>query len=120
MPRVINRGDEWDDDSDLGEDDDSPDFGDDEPMIPCPYCGVDIHDETERCSHCGQYISKRTRLTSASPGGSSSAWWCACTWTTAGTSGGELMRLPEVAWPEHPDNDSRSADLDFHAAPLHC
>ena len=58
MSRVFNRGEEWDDDSDLGEDDDSPDFGDDEPMIPCPYCGVDIHDETERCPHCGQYISK--------------------------------------------------------------
>jgi hypothetical protein len=58
MSRVIDRGDEWDDDSDLSEDDDFADFGDDEPIIPCPYCGVDIHDETERCPHCGQYISK--------------------------------------------------------------
>jgi hypothetical protein len=56
MPRVIDQGHDWDDDSDDG--DDSPDFGDDEPMIPCPYCRVDIHDETERCPHCGQYISK--------------------------------------------------------------
>ena len=52
MPRLINRDEDWDDDSDRDEDADFPDFGDDEPMIPCPHCGLDIHDEAERCPHC--------------------------------------------------------------------
>jgi hypothetical protein len=67
MPRLINHDDDWDDDSE----DDYPDFGDDEPMIPCPYCGMDIHDESERCPHC------------------ESASCFACTWSIDGTSGGK-------------------------------
>ena len=65
MPRLINHDDEWDDDSD----DDYPDFGDDEPMIPCPYCGIDIHDESERCPHCERYISNEDAPTVRKP------WW---------------------------------------------
>ncbi len=58
MPRVIDHRDDRDDDYDDDDDDGAPDFGDDEPMIPCPYCGVDFHDETERCPQCGHYVSK--------------------------------------------------------------
>jgi hypothetical protein len=65
VPRLIDRDDDWDDDSD----DDYPDFGDDEPMIPCPNCGMDIHDESERCPHCERYISKEDAPTDRKP------WW---------------------------------------------
>ena len=59
------------------------------PIIPCPYCGAEIHDETERCPHCEHYISKEDAPPRASHGGSSSAWSFACTSSTDGTSGGE-------------------------------
>jgi hypothetical protein len=65
MPRLINHDDDWDDDSD----DDYPDFGDDEAMIPCPYCGMDIHDESERCPHCERFISTEDAPTARKP------WW---------------------------------------------
>jgi hypothetical protein len=59
VPRLQDRDDDGDDDSDLDDDDDdAPEFGDDEPIIPCPYCGAAIHDESERCHHCGQYLSQ--------------------------------------------------------------
>jgi hypothetical protein len=69
MPRLINRDEDWDEDSDPDEDDDVPDFGDDEPMIPCPHCGLDVHDEAERCPHCEQYISKEDAPPVRKP------WW---------------------------------------------
>lgn len=37
--------------SGLGEEDE------DEPTIPCPYCGQHIHEESQRCPHCENYIS---------------------------------------------------------------
>jgi hypothetical protein len=40
------------------EDHDSPDNDDDEPTIPCPYCKRPIHEDSERCPHCEQYISE--------------------------------------------------------------
>jgi len=69
MPRLTDRDDDWGDDSDSEEDDDYPDFGDDEAMIPCPNCGVDIHDESEQCPRCGRYLSKEDAPANRKP------WW---------------------------------------------
>ena len=30
--------------------------GEDENAIPCPYCRVEIYEDTELCPHCGSYI----------------------------------------------------------------
>jgi len=50
----------WDDEleSDDGvDDDDWPDEDDDEPTVPCPYCGREIHEEAPRCPYCENYLS---------------------------------------------------------------
>lgn len=31
---------------------------DDAETIACPYCGVEIYEESQRCPHCEKYISK--------------------------------------------------------------
>jgi hypothetical protein len=28
-----------------------------EPVIPCPYCRREIHEDSQRCPYCEQYIS---------------------------------------------------------------
>ena len=30
---------------------------DEEPTIPCPHCRRGIHEESQRCPYCGNYIS---------------------------------------------------------------
>lgn len=54
-----------DDDESEGEDDDiDDDFGDEsadedeELTVACPYCKQQIHEDSECCPHCGQYLSK--------------------------------------------------------------
>jgi endogenous inhibitor of DNA gyrase (YacG/DUF329 family) len=32
------------------------DSWDEEPTLPCPACGVEIHEESVRCPQCGDYI----------------------------------------------------------------
>ncbi|SIO42564.1 hypothetical protein SAMN05444166_4607 [Singulisphaera sp. GP187] len=34
---------------------DEPD--DDDDTIPCPYCGLSVYEEAERCLYCGHYLS---------------------------------------------------------------
>jgi hypothetical protein len=41
------------DDLDFADDEDE----DDDLCQPCPYCGRQILEESERCAHCGRYIS---------------------------------------------------------------
>jgi hypothetical protein len=43
------------DDSEYPEEPDDDDFDD---TVPCPHCGVSIHEEAERCLYCGHYISQ--------------------------------------------------------------
>ena len=54
-----------DDDDDCDEDFDSsdseftaPDDDGDEPTIPCPYCGEEIHEDSPMCPHCENYLSR--------------------------------------------------------------
>ncbi len=53
-----------DDDNDWDEEFDSMDSefmapdDDDEPTIPCPYCGEEIHEDSPMCPHCENYLSR--------------------------------------------------------------
>ena len=42
-------------------DDDDDDFDDPEPdddgLVPCPYCGEEMLEDSPRCPSCGQYLS---------------------------------------------------------------
>jgi transposase-like protein len=49
--------------------DDSWDDDDEEPTIPCPYCRREIHEESPRCPHCGNYISEEDNPPARKP------WW---------------------------------------------
>jgi predicted nucleic acid-binding Zn ribbon protein len=49
VPRRTDDDEEWEDDwaSD-----------DEEPTIPCPYCGREILEDLVRCPHCENYLSR--------------------------------------------------------------
>ena len=34
-----------------------PEAEDDGGTVPCPYCRREIHEDSQRCPHCGNYIS---------------------------------------------------------------
>jgi hypothetical protein len=55
----MGRYDDDDDDSDWEQDyeSDSPDDPEQEPTIDCPHCGNEIHEESQRCPKCGEYLS---------------------------------------------------------------
>jgi hypothetical protein len=60
MPRWPDPDDDWDDDSDPDLDlVDEPPFEDESTdyLIDCPYCHREIHEESERCPYCEQYLS---------------------------------------------------------------
>src|SRR5262249_55807221 len=42
----------------LGDSEDAEPDQDDDGTAPCPYCGKDKWEESERCPHCGNYISR--------------------------------------------------------------
>jgi len=47
------------DDEDYLEDGEAPEPDtDDDGTAPCPYCGKDKFEESERCPHCGNYVSE--------------------------------------------------------------
>jgi hypothetical protein len=56
--------DEWDDDT---EDWDSEE--DEEPTIECPYCGREVHEDSQRCPHCESYLSEEDAPPARKP------WW---------------------------------------------
>jgi hypothetical protein len=41
----------------------------DDDTIPCPYCKREIHEESQRCPHCGNYISDEDAPPARKP------WW---------------------------------------------
>ena len=65
--------DDTDDDYDYDDydydDDGSSDDGDGEPTLPCPYCGLEMLEDSPRCPSCGQYISAED-----SPGPTKPLW----------------------------------------------
>jgi hypothetical protein len=57
MPRRHMDEDDWD-----GSDED-------EPTVPCPYCKREIHEDSQRCPHCENYLSEEDAPPSRKP------WW---------------------------------------------
>ncbi len=51
------------------EDDWEPTEEEEEATIPCPYCRIPIHEESQRCPHCGNYISEEDSPPNRKP------WW---------------------------------------------
>ena len=66
MPPSVADDSDWDDDI---PDTDSWDVQDDEPTVPCPYCGREIYEDSVRCPHCGAYISDEDAPPGRKP------WW---------------------------------------------
>ena len=50
--------DDWDEEDD-GE----------EPTIPCPHCRRQIHEESQRCPYCENYVSEDDKVSARKP------WW---------------------------------------------
>jgi transposase-like protein len=72
MPHRSDRQRDWEDESDFGDeaDDDAwQEADEDEPTVPCPYCGHEVHEDTPRCPHCQNYISREDAPPSRKP------WW---------------------------------------------
>ena len=71
MPRHSDFNDAWDDD--FESDDDNSDLpssvDDEEPTIPCPYCRTQIHEDSQRCPHCENYVSQEDAPSPRRP------WW---------------------------------------------
>ena len=63
MPRRDHEDDDWDDrdNNDWAESDeefDSEDYDEVEPTIDCPYCQAEIHEDSQRCPFCENYLSR--------------------------------------------------------------
>jgi hypothetical protein len=50
-------------------DDNDYEDDDDEPTVPCPYCRRPIHEDSQRCPYCEEYISAEDAGASPKP------WW---------------------------------------------
>jgi hypothetical protein len=60
MPHWIEDSDEGDEDDFWSADDDDEtdsEADEEDPTVPCPYCRRQIHEESQRCPYCGNYIS---------------------------------------------------------------
>lgn len=44
-------------------------WDDDENTIPCPHCGRDVYEDSERCPYCENYLSSEDGPPAAKP------WW---------------------------------------------
>jgi hypothetical protein len=60
VARHTDTDDEWDEDWESEED---------EPTVPCPYCHEEMLEDSPRCPHCGNYISREDALAGRRP------WW---------------------------------------------
>ena len=69
MRRYSDLENDWDDELNFGEDDDATKENQDEPTIPCPYCGREVHEDSQRCPYCERYISQEDAPPSRKP------WW---------------------------------------------
>jgi hypothetical protein len=78
--------DEWDDSDDSPIEDDDIDSDDGEPTVACPYRRREIHEDSQRCPYCEQFVSAEDHRPLGSRGGSSSAQLFACGWLFAGLS----------------------------------
>ena len=68
---MLHDDDQWNDEDDDGRWDEfgDQDEDDEEPTIPCPYCGAEIHEDSLRCPRCEHYLSDEDAPMSRKP------WW---------------------------------------------
>lgn len=64
----------WDADDDAWDEEDQwideeADDEEEEPTVACPYCREPIHEDSQRCPHCGSYISREDAPAGGKP------WW---------------------------------------------
>jgi hypothetical protein len=59
----------WDDEPEDDWDDEDEPVDHDDGTAPCPYCGRDILEDSERCPECGSYISREDAPYQRKP------WW---------------------------------------------
>jgi hypothetical protein len=58
---------DWDEDDVDADDGDGLDDSDDEPTVPCPFCGREILEDSPRCPYCEQYISAEDHAAAGKP-----------------------------------------------------
>ncbi len=68
MPRSQRVDDDWDEYDHDGEGFDSSEDDDDD-TVPCPYCHRPIHEDSQRCPSCENYISEEDAPSKTKP------WW---------------------------------------------
>jgi hypothetical protein len=75
MPNRVATDDDWEDDESgdewTGDEDEEyvPDNDEGDATTPCPHCNEPIHQESEQCPNCGQYISEEDAPPNRKP------WW---------------------------------------------
>ncbi len=69
MPRSATDSSEWDDDSEDWDEYEDGTADDEDVTMPCPFCNRDLYDDSERCPHCGKYLSREDRPVTPKP------WW---------------------------------------------
>ncbi|WP_437194161.1 hypothetical protein [Planctomicrobium sp. SH527] len=67
----MSRYDEFDESDDW--DDDYPEDSDEPGTVPCPSCGAEVYEDTDRCPLCGDYIIPGA--TSSGSIWSGKPWW---------------------------------------------
>ena len=67
---------------------DEPDDNDGPDTLPCPACGADIYDDSERCPVCGEYVVMRTGS------GPRRTWW----WIALGLALLAMLLFVLVRW----------------------
>jgi hypothetical protein len=58
MPQRRWIEDDWEDDWEEEGGDGWGDSDEEDDTIPCPYCGQEMHQDSPRCPHCENYLSK--------------------------------------------------------------
>ena len=69
MGRQVDEDEEWDDGEPAADGSDECSDEEDEPTVPCPYCGREMYEDSPQCLHCHQYISDEDASPSRKP------WW---------------------------------------------
>ena len=69
MGRRTDEDMEWDDDESGESESDAWSDEEEEPTVPCPYCGREIYEDAPQCPYCQQYIVDDDAAPSRKP------WW---------------------------------------------
>jgi hypothetical protein len=67
MPRYVAEEEDWGDDD--WDEEEGPWDHDEQPVVPCPYCGEEIAEDSQLCPHCKSFISEEDAPPDRKP------WW---------------------------------------------